>query len=253
MQVLRLQNIKKMSKEDLDTAIGNCFEYAPEATPIDRLAVLQEAQFYARELERRDDTFIAKRDLWLEIIVIVLITMELLLGFYQERQQSKSAEQQQQVLVNLQASSASTANALGTLASTTEKMNQAIQTELGLNYGVTVEFAVDKQTDGFSVKNTGKTDLSFWGVEGPNHVPSILKKAKPMTPGDVVRFVIPGMYQDLIDLPVGIKTGLPIQVFLRNEFGVQYTAGAWVNAIHEKDTVTVDINGAYVSRTTWSK
>jgi hypothetical protein len=179
--------------------------------------------------------------------------MELLLGLYQEREQSKSAAQQQQVLVNLQASSASTANVLGTLASTTEKMNQAIQTELGLNYGVTIEFAADKQTDGFVVKNTGKTDLSFWGVEGPDHVASILKKPKPMTPGDVIRFIIPGMYHDLISLPAGIKSGLPIQVFLRNEFGVQYTAGAWVNATHDKDTVTLDINGTYVSRSTWSK
>lgn len=30
MQVLRLQKIKKMSKEDLDFAIENCFDYAPE-------------------------------------------------------------------------------------------------------------------------------------------------------------------------------------------------------------------------------
>jgi hypothetical protein len=77
MEHLMLQDIKKMSEEELNIAIKNCFDYAPEATPIDRLAVLEEAQFYTRELERRDDAFVSKRDLWLEIIVIGLITMEL--------------------------------------------------------------------------------------------------------------------------------------------------------------------------------
>ncbi len=70
---LKLSNIKLMTEEQLEHAIVDCFEYAPDASPIDRLAVLQEADFYRRELDRRHDDKVELRSLLLEIAVIGLI------------------------------------------------------------------------------------------------------------------------------------------------------------------------------------
>ena len=45
MNHLRLSNLSKLTDEELKLAVETCFEYAPEATPVDGLAILQEAQF----------------------------------------------------------------------------------------------------------------------------------------------------------------------------------------------------------------
>ena len=42
MQEVKLQNIAKMSDEEFKIAIEGCFDYAPEATLVDCLAILQE-------------------------------------------------------------------------------------------------------------------------------------------------------------------------------------------------------------------
>jgi hypothetical protein len=73
--------IDNMSRAELKRAIVMCFEYAPDATPIDRLAVFQEAEFYTRELERRADSRTSIRDLLLEIIVIGMIGWEIWMGY----------------------------------------------------------------------------------------------------------------------------------------------------------------------------
>jgi hypothetical protein len=94
MHEVKLQNIAKMSDEELRIAIEGCFDYAPEVTPVDRLAILQEAQFYTRELEHReqqrewnsidkDRTIEEKRHRegrLLELVVIFLIGLELLVA-----------------------------------------------------------------------------------------------------------------------------------------------------------------------------
>lgn len=247
MTVIRLQDIKKLNDEDLDLAIQNCFDYAPETSPIDRLAILQEAQIYSRELERRDDSFIAKRDLWLEIIVIGLITLELVLGLYQERDQSKSAAQEQSVLKSMQENSEATTKVLVTLEGTTEKVNEGIQSELELNYAPAVDIEVDKQTDGFILRNTGRTTFYLWGLEGDHDGATFYKTPKAITPGDIARVIFPGFFDAMANIPATYKSGLPIRFFIKNELGVQYVTGAWVNGVHEKDRISMDINGKYVT------
>ena len=53
-----------------------------------------------------------------------------------EKMQSEAFDKQQVVLGNLQKSSDATASILGSLKSTTEIMNQAIQDEANLNYKI---------------------------------------------------------------------------------------------------------------------
>jgi len=49
---MQLEEMEKWRKEDLRVHINACFEHAQETEGEDRLAVLLEAQFYTRELER---------------------------------------------------------------------------------------------------------------------------------------------------------------------------------------------------------
>jgi hypothetical protein len=133
MRVLELKQIDKMTKKELKLAVEDCFEHAPEVDPVDRLAILQEAEFYTRELERRSDSWISIRDLILELIVIALIGWEIHMSYRAETIQSEASDKQQVVLGNLQKSSEATAAILGSLKSTTETMNTAIQDEASLN------------------------------------------------------------------------------------------------------------------------
>jgi hypothetical protein len=159
---LKLENMSEMSEEELRIAIKAALDHARESSPIDRFAMLQEAQFYTRELERRDDAFVAKRDFWLEVIVIGLITMELLLGFYQEKEQSKTGTQQQEVLGNLQKSTAAT-------AATMEKMNTAMQSELDLNYAVNAVVDFDNATKRARILNTSRTLIFLMAVKAGSY------------------------------------------------------------------------------------
>ena len=218
----------------------------------DRLAVLQEAQFYTRELERRDDAFVAKRDLWLEIVVIGLITMELLLGLYQERQLAKDAEQQQRVLTNLEASSKATAGTLGSSKSTTEKMNEGIQTEVGSHYAVTIELTVERHSQSFSVKNIGKTAIYLCGVREALEDRHFFKSPALIIPGGKVEFDTRPMVNRTSDWSVGSSGGLPLHIFLKNENGEKYVVNAQVSAHREQESATFNIDIFSVRHADWN-
>jgi hypothetical protein len=66
----------------------------------------------------------------LEIVVVLLIGGEIVLGLWQEHLQSRNFEKQQQVLTNLQNSSVATAKTLTSLQSATESMNTTLQMQL---------------------------------------------------------------------------------------------------------------------------
>jgi|SRR5882724_295163 len=66
----------------------------------------------------------------LEILVVLLILGEILLGLWQGHLQSRNFDDQQKVLTNLQNSSAATAKTLASLQSATESMNTTLQMQL---------------------------------------------------------------------------------------------------------------------------
>jgi hypothetical protein len=138
MQEINLANIDKLSKKELKLAIEGCFEHAPDASPTDRLAILQEAEFYTKELDRRSDSWVSIRDLILEIIVIGLIGWEIHMGYRQAADEATEFAQQQKIFQNLETSSQATADTLTALKTTMQAMNTGIQTDLALNYHLLV-------------------------------------------------------------------------------------------------------------------
>ena|SRR2546427_9734771 len=115
----------KATKADLVNKANECFATAAAAGNLNKPAALLEAQFYVGEIDRRDQNRISRSDFWLEIIVISLIGLEIVFGYFQGR-----------VLDRLEQSASATAKTLTSLAAVTEEMQKTEQRLLALNYEV---------------------------------------------------------------------------------------------------------------------
>ncbi len=217
--------IDKMSQAELKRAIVMCFEYAPDATPIDRLAVLQEAEFYTRELERRRDSWTSIRDLALEIAVIALIGWEIHMSYRGERLDSQNFEKEQVVFANLEASSAATAGTLIELEKTSKQMNEAVQTELAVAYEVSLNVKFDITTDRIIITNEGRTNVTLWGSKVEKSGIVMEKGPRTLTPG--VPYLITGheVTAGLTGVvPKGGFPPVPFVMFIKNERGEEFVA-----------------------------
>jgi len=167
MREISLENIEKLSRKELKAAIVNCFQYAPDASPVDRLAVLQEAQFYTRELERRSDSFTSRRDLFLELIVIGLIAWEIFLGYREMRIQGIEFGQETQIMSDLEKTSAATSQNLVNAASILKTMNDNLQHQLDFYYEPSIVFTYRGQGHfpDFDVHNYGRSVITIFGVK----------------------------------------------------------------------------------------
>ncbi|HYU45933.1 MAG TPA: hypothetical protein VEK84_07115 [Terriglobales bacterium] len=74
------EELAHLSERELRQRANESFAQAESAGGLDKPYLLAEAQFYLRELERRADARISLRDLILEVVVIVLIGFEIVIG-----------------------------------------------------------------------------------------------------------------------------------------------------------------------------
>jgi hypothetical protein len=271
---ITLEELKNLSDEEVVKRIND--KIAPEiGTSMLSFPDFVSAQFYMAELDRRErrrddakrdesETRRRRLDLLLEGIVIGLIGLELIVAvvlfIVGGRQQSRDVTQQlrafsdmQSVMTQMEESSTATAIAMTELKKTTEAMNQGIQTQLGLNYALTVELTADNGWRGFSVKNTGKTTIYLCGVEAGYNDPWFPKKPVAIIPGANATFATPVLYDDVSDLPEGGSQKLPLRVFLRNEYGVKYVIGSEITGRREKDNITFKVDRFGVDRENWSR
>lgn len=222
---LKLENISKMSKEELRIAIAAALEHARESSPIDRLAMLQEAQFYTRELEHRHDSRISLRDLVLEIVVILLIGGEILLGYRQGRDEAEASALERQVLSHLEESSAATAGSLTALQETSKQMNEAVQKELAFSYEVSLNVKFDITSDRIIITNEGRTNVALWGSKVGKSVVVMEKGLRMLTPG--VPYLITGheVTTGLTGVvPKGGFAPVPFVMYVKNERGEEFVA-----------------------------
>jgi hypothetical protein len=101
---MRTDEFEAASEGNLRRLANECFEKASATGALDKVRLLLEARFYLDEIDRRDDRFRSKRDLWLEIIVIGLILLEVvfaLVGFREAGKQMDIAYRQERALKTL--------------------------------------------------------------------------------------------------------------------------------------------------------
>jgi hypothetical protein len=153
---MRVEEFEGLTKKQLRAKANECFDKIEGAGHEQTPALLLEAQFYLREIDRRHDSWIAWRDLILEAIIIALIAGEVWFGW-------REGEKQFKVLQNLGASSEATAKTLTALAKTTEEMNTAVHTQLNLNYEVSVGLNYERSNATIHITNNGRAPISVYG------------------------------------------------------------------------------------------
>ncbi len=269
-----LEELKSLNDEEVVKRIND--KIAPEiGTSVLSFPDFVSAQFYMAELDRRErrrddakrdenETRRRRIDLLLEGIVIGLIGLELIVAvvlfILGGRQQSRDVAQQLQAFSNMQSvmtqmeeSSKATAVAMTELKKTTEAMNQGIQTQLGLNYAVTVEFTADTERDSFNLKNTGKTTIYFRGIKAHYEQPWFFKKRKAIIPGGTYEFRIPSLYDEISDVPYGKSSKLQLHLFLQNQYNVAYIVASQLTARKEAGNTTFTIDVYDINREDWEK
>jgi hypothetical protein len=154
---MRAEEFDKATIEELQAAANRCFELArsPLEEPLVRLnpiylqdeaklRLLLEAQFYVAAVVRKRDERVARRDFWMEVGVIALISIEIILSIVGIRIAIRDGKDQSAVLANIRDSTKDSALAMGSakdsLGSLAEqqvvllndfnKMNEALENSL---------------------------------------------------------------------------------------------------------------------------
>ena len=117
---MKAKELKHASIDELEARADRCFDLAPSPADEpprfldsgDKIQLLLEAQFYLTTVARKHDDHIARRDLWLELAVIVLIFGEILLSIYGIRAGIREAKEQASVLSNIDRSTKDSADAM---------------------------------------------------------------------------------------------------------------------------------------------
>jgi hypothetical protein len=139
-----------------------------------RTAKLLEAQFFMQELDRREDSWIARRDFWLEVAVIILILVEILLSIYgiklavkQGNDEDAMMGKQNAILFDLQTSTQATA--------------QLLKEELALEYTLSVNVEYNGGAV-VTLYNNSRSQVILAGVKFGGMLPKIKLSGQTIIP-----------------------------------------------------------------------
>jgi hypothetical protein len=218
---MTFEEFEKASSKDLRAHAKGCFDrcFTESMTGDIRAATLLEAQFYMSEMDRRHDSKIARRDFWMEVLVIILILAEIVVGVWEGNDQAG-------VLSKLNTSAAATAQTMTTLQATTRTMNDAVQQQLGFANAISVEVTSQILQDRMQITNRGQTEIAVWGSHFGKDEPHIELAAKTITAGASAVVLLPNAYVALMkDVQIGSdKTvTVPFQLYVKDHNGEEFT------------------------------
>ena len=217
--------------------------------------LLLTAQFYLQELdrrqanrdrqdttlERRHDQRIAWRDLFLEIIVILLIGGEIALAIKQGRDEDQLMDKQNAILTRLQESSADTARTMQRVVDTTTSMSTATELQLGLQYKVDLAIAYDPSTKHIDLQNNGRTAITLTGTQLSRQSLHMLPQPH-LIAGNGGRYSIPAdtFVAELTDkVPFGTTATIPFSVYVHSQLGTPYVIRAEFAATNDQRGLTI--------------
>lgn len=106
---MNTDEFEKATEKDLRRKANECFDKLKDSGSQEWPALLLSAQFYMDEIERREHDRVARRDLFLELVVILLIGLEIYFGI-------TGGNAQLDALQKLNANASQTATAVGASA-----------------------------------------------------------------------------------------------------------------------------------------
>ena len=244
MQEVSLKRIDKLSKKELRQAIEDCFEEAPERDPVDRLAILQEAQFYTQELDRRHDSWISIRDFLLEIAVLGLISWEIHMGYQQQTHQDQAFEKEKVIWEHMDTSTKATADTMTALKTTTEIMSDSLQKQVALFYDVQINVIYNEGPKKLTLINTGRSNVTLWSQRvGEKTVPLVdYPKSDLIPPAGTYEIPLEEFVKILnATLPKDQMHNYEFTFLIKNEKQERFTIDGDLIAVWRGDTVSFNI------------
>jgi hypothetical protein len=157
----------RVPQGDLERKASDCFSKAVTADDQQKSALLLEAQFYMGEIERRDQARISRRDVLLEVFIIVLIVVEILIALYNLRfsvieaaNQTSLTERQAGILDQLQKSATATADTLKNTLTVTQQYGDPCSTSNKVSKNIS------QMGNGVLLHNAGKIWVCYMMLVG---------------------------------------------------------------------------------------
>jgi len=270
---MTLDDLSQMSVDELrrkanERLLPLEITYGDSGMPVivDQASILSEAQFYIDEIERRKQARIARRDFWLEVLVIVLIGAELGVAIVGGDQQLKvlntlntSAGQQLQLLQTMNTSAQQTATLLQDLRDEQQQtlqmvtqMNGALQAQLGLNFVPELTLVYDEATKSLVFQNYGKANIALWGSELERSNKVMLPEPRVIVPATGFRYPAEDMIQAGSQLvPKGRIETRRYDVYLKAANDKKFTATYLLNFMWKNDSLTIAIQLVGIKPTDW--
>jgi hypothetical protein len=268
---MRINELDAKSDEQLRRLADESFASMEERGVVEAPQHLQTAQFYLSLLNRRHDDRVAKRDLRLEITVIVLIALEIIFGLFEG---SKQAD----ILSNMQTSTAATAKALqdqgvvlskmndNTSATVTAfaklqkaqddslsaqkqnlatskdtlksivRMNTALDQELNLSFTVAINVTFDDPTKRLIISNLTRTAIYVWGAKFDDAPPGKFPDERFLPPDGNYFFLLDRVFNQAEEqVPKGTQRKFIFELYLLSADGKQYVCHSYLLETWEKD------------------
>lgn len=126
--------LETLTDDELKNRANGCLIQAEDTNlyPEQRQGILTEAAFYLNALSWRSDARVARRDFWMEVVVMVLIGLEIILsvvGLWAGYEQGKVLDKQTTALMHMDTSTAATADSLQTLVAAQDASLKILQQE----------------------------------------------------------------------------------------------------------------------------
>ena len=251
------RRLREMTKDAFNRADTIRQGWAPDPS------LLAESQFYLSEIERRHGSWIALRDLILEILVIALIGGEIWLGWQQGKDEGNLMDKQTGVLQKLDDSASSTAANQATMAltlkalqSTTEHMNDAIQGQLALFYDVSLNVLWVPATRRINVANNGRTNVTLWGFKLGTEPEVIETQPRVIIPNGGFELDFSTFYDQMNRaLPQGVSSSpisISLALYLKNEKQDEFVLNETLVATRNGDTLAITTQTLSISPERWS-
>ena len=254
---MTVEEFEKATEKELRTKANECLVRAAGTGFLDRPGLLLEAKFYLDEIKQREDNKIVRRDLRLELVIIALIGLELLLGIGGIIVGGREATEQAGLLAKLQTSAEATTATIDHLAKITDDMSKSVQTELALNYAVSVDVSYQMGDGKIYIKNSGRTDITMWGNRFSRYA-----QAMEPTPLLVPQNGVVSVYQMVVRNDFSMvppseaatpATVFPFEIYLQNSQGREYVAKVAFVAKKTGENLQVLTQTGSIKEQAWSR
>jgi hypothetical protein len=253
---MKIEDIENASEANLRKQLQECYARVDSLDELAGTTQLYKARFLIDELERRKNDKVSRRDFWLEIAIIILISIEIgfsYVAFKEAPQQLRALNATKDALIDVQQSSATTAATLSVLQQTMQMMNSAVQRQAGLLSEVSVAITYDVGQKRIIISDTGNADLTLWGDKISDQLPTMNAEPFVIPHGGFYYLLAESFYKEVsTKLVKGSETRIPFEIYLKNDTGQKYVVRSKFFCKWDGDVLQVNTQTTAISKSNWT-